>query len=51
MILTCRKASEELDLYIGQPSSNYPDLAPEMPKYYCPVEMFYVGFLVLKRYD
>ena len=39
--LTCRKTTEAP--YIGQTIT----LNPEMPKYCCPLEIFYFGFLVL----
>ena len=31
--------------------NNYPDLLPEMPRYCCPLVIFYFSFLVLWKYD
>ena len=36
ILLTHRKATEAL-IHMA---SNYPDLLPQMPRYYCPVEIF-----------
>ena len=38
IILTRNKTPEEL--YLEQPSSNYPDLLPEMPRYCYPVKIY-----------
>ena len=40
-LLTCRKTIKVLIYKVN----NYLDLLPEMPKYCCPVEIFYFDFI------
>ena len=47
LLLDSKKSDEGANTW----ESNYPDLLPKMLRYGCPIEIFYFGFLVLRRYD